>query len=263
MWEEKAVYPNETPGVIQEMDGRKIFEEIKFLNWSSDENKFVNVDKALLEELKVYEEFESLIISGKYMDVIQDFKEKRRETENSERQNLSGMLENNKKRVGSDEEMNRNLDSEELHQNRLNESRKVIDEPDIVLHPITSHDESLYSKDSNQPSLVEHQFLTPVNITTTASDKTLSSAFIEEEDSCDETSGSNLSLDLLATSMPTVTSNTSQNVIASGSGTQDPSTASDEDNVIQDLLEDIRGSFERQFDDEFNFDDRYLMRFNW
>ena len=99
MWEEKAVYPNETPGVIQEMDGRKIFEEIKFLNWSSDENKFVNVDKALLEELKVYEEFESLIISGKYMDVIQDFKEKRRETENSERQNLSGMLENNKKRV--------------------------------------------------------------------------------------------------------------------------------------------------------------------
>ena len=259
MWEDNAVFPNGTSGAIEEMNEHKIFEEIKFMSWSNDDNKFVDTDKTLLEELKVYEEFESLIISGKYMDAIKEIKERREDIECEKRQNLTVMSENNKKR-SHEEECDKNTTPQIEHHNRPKENRKTVDEPDIILHPITSsHDESLYPKDSNS-LIVEHQFLTPINITTTASDKTLSSAFVEEDDeSCDENSGNTLSLNLLTPSIPGSTNTVSQNVIvASGSGTQQqqPSVASDEDNVIQDLLEDIRGSFERQFDDEFNFDHR-------
>lgn len=171
------------------------------------------------------------------------------------------MSENNQKGL-EEEEINKNVNTQIQHHNRLKENRKDIDEPDIVLHPITSHDESLYPKDSNNSNnqLVEHQFLTPINITTTASDKTLSSAFVDEDESCEETSGNNLSINLLSPSTSGGKNIASQNIIPSGSGTQQQSTTSDEDNVIQDLLEDIRGSFERQFDDEFNFDEGYVLR---
>ena len=103
---------------------------------------------------------------------------------------------------------------------------------------------------------MEHQFITPINITTSASDKTLSSAFLDDEDVCGgETSGSILSLDLIPSSMPGSSSSTPRDMITGGVTPQPQAATSDEDNVIQGLLEDIRGSFERQFDDEFNFDE--------
>ena len=55
----------------------------------------------------------------------------------------------------------------------------------------------------------------------------------------------------------------SQNMEPRASGSQQPSVrASEEDNVIQDLLKDIRGSFERQFDDEFDFSERFVTHKN-
>ena len=60
---------------MEEINEKEAFEEIKFLSWSADDKKFSETDKALLEELKVYEEFKSLIISGSYLDVIKDFQD--------------------------------------------------------------------------------------------------------------------------------------------------------------------------------------------
>ena len=259
MWEEKATLPtNDSSGMIEDVDEKKAFDEINFLSWSSEHNKFINTEKSLLEELKLYEEFQSLIISGSYMDVINDIREKR-EKMNSQQQIQRLPLSNKNSKHGSNRgrtnRMSKNQASDVELDNRI---IKDVEDPDIVLESITSHDESLlFDKDANvTPNTMEHQFITPINITTSASDKTLSSAFLDDEDVCGgETSGSSLSLDLIPSSMPGSSSSTPRDMITGGVTPQPQAATSDEDNVIQGLLEDIRGSFERQFDDEFNFDE--------
>ena len=240
------------------MDEKKAFDEIRFLSWSSDDSKFIDTDHTLLEELKVYDEFKSLIISGSYMDVIREIKERRGEVVNDKKKNESSPINKNIKDIYNKEETYKNSGISILDPNMECESSKSIqEEPDIVLHSITSHDDAtLYAKDSSD-GMVEHQFITPINITTSASDKTLASVFVDEDENCDETSGSNLSLNLLPSTIPGSSDAVSQNTIVSGrSNPQQATVVSDEDNVIQDLLKDIRGSFERQFDDEFDFEGR-------
>ena len=101
MWEEKATLPtNDSSGMIEDVDEKKAFDEINFLSWSSEHNKFINTEKSLLEELKLYEEFQSLIISGSYMDVINDIREKR-EKINSQQQIRSLPLSNKNNKHGS------------------------------------------------------------------------------------------------------------------------------------------------------------------
>ena len=271
LWEEKAKMPITASGSVEELDERKLFDEIKFLSWSSENSKFIKTDDAILDELRVYEEFKSLIISGKYIDIINEAKQKRDQNVKEKIQELSNVvaLENNKNRpfIGAQmrEQSSGNQRKEEKQQTSNDEGSRnnihhVHDEPDIVLESITSH-ETLYEKEDATNSalrnrLEQHQFLAPINVTTTASDKTLSSAFVEEDDGCDTVTGSSLSMNLLTPSTSGAgTPNTSQHVLPGGGSNVQEST--DEDNVIQDLLEDIRGSFERQFDDDFNFDQRY------
>lgn len=259
MWEEQARFPEGTSGAMEEINEKDAFEEIKFLTWSADDKKFSETDKALLEELKVYEEFKSLIISGNYLDVIKEIKKSQGDVDND----------NIPKMVVSNANIKQSIDKKETELQSTNptmESRipKDIEEsPDIILHSITDdHGDSLYPKDATDSiNIAQHQFITPINITTSASDKSLASAFVDDDDeSCGETSGSNLSLNLLPSSVPGVSSagaSISQNMASDASGNQPPPVrASEEDNVIQDLLKDIRGSFERQFDDEFDFSER-------
>ena len=219
----------------------------------------------------MYEEFKSLIISGSYIDVINEIKERREKDIQGETKTNLVNSNKNIKDTFINAQKDRKTKLQPLDTNMQTEKPSFnIEDPDIVLHSITSHeDESLYSKESNEGGgMMEHQFITPINITTSASDKALCSVFVDDEDetSCDN-KNADLSLDLLPPShnmLPPSSSNpvNPQNVIASGSRVQQHATAtvasSEEDNVIQDLLEDIRGSFERQFDDEFNFDGRWV-----
>ena len=151
MWEEKATLPtNDSSGMIEDVDEKKAFDEINFLSWSSEHNKFINTEKSLLEELKLYEEFQSLIISGSYMDVINDIREKR-EKINSQQQIRSLPLSNKNNKHGSNRgrtnKMSKNQASDVECDNRI---IKDVEEPDIVLDSITSHDESLlFGKDGN------------------------------------------------------------------------------------------------------------------
>ena len=267
MWEEQARFPDGTSGAMEEINEKDAFEEIKFLSWSADDKKFSETEKALLEELKVYEEFKSLIISGSYLDVIKEIKKSKGEadTENN-RQKMSALNSNVKSLSDKNEPKFQSADA----MNQLRAQKDSEPSPDIILQSITDdHGDSLYPKEGDvsiiaDGSIPQHQFITPINITTSASDKTLSSAFVDDDDeSCGETSGSNLSLNLMS-SIPGGSSNrvsNSQNMEPRASGSrQPPIRASEEDNVIQDLLKDIRGSFERQFDDEFDFSERFVTQ---
>ena len=263
MWEEQARFPEGTSGAIEEINEKEAFEEIKFLTWSADDKKFSETDKALLEELKVYEEFKSLIISGSYLDVINEIKKSQGDVNEDNVQKLTVLNANIKQSVDKKETEFQSTNA--IMENRI--PKDIEESPDIILHSITDdHGDSLYPKDENDSiigdgNIGHHQFITPINITTSASDKSLASAFVDDDDeSCDETSGSNLSINLLPSSVPGVSlagASSSQNMASGVSGNQQPpARASEEDNVIQDLLKDIRGSFERQFDDEFDFSER-------
>ena len=255
MWEEQAVIPVRKEGSnaagTEEFDVQKMFEEIKFLSWSQEDNKFVNTEKAIIDELQIYNEFKNLIISGKYMEAIMEAKEKMdnksKECEELQPTHEVSNADNLRSKFTNANEKNK-VANEQLLQN--------VDEPDIILEPITSHEHLMYDKESNLAMEEStHKFVAPVNVTTTASDKTLSSAFVEDDDLLMPSPSSHNTE--MAHGLIAGVGHGRNDVLPPHSTSSAPSaSATEEDNVIQHLLEDIRGSFERQFDDEFDFDHR-------
>ena len=183
MWEEQARFPEGASGAMEEINEKDAFEEIKFLTWSSEDRKFSETDKALLEELKVYEEFKSLIISGDYLEVIKEIRRSQGEVDVDRNVKKMAVSNSNYKIVSDKNEAKIQLTNPIIQPSI---QRDIEPSPDIILESITDdHGDSLYPKDSDDRIIADgnpaqHQFITPINITTSASDKTLSSAFVEK-----------------------------------------------------------------------------------